>query len=107
MPGQLVFPTPNAYTSPFKKADGSYDWEAEMTYGWDLIDRQTVGSLAAFLIEPILSTGGIIELPKGYMKRLLAECRKREVLLIVDEAQTGCGRTGGETILLFCDFDID
>lgn len=38
--GQLVFPTPNAFRSPFRKPDGSYDWEAEMTYGWDLIDRR-------------------------------------------------------------------
>lgn len=40
MPGQLVFPTPNAFRSPFRDANGGYDWEAEMTYGWDLIDRE-------------------------------------------------------------------
>jgi hypothetical protein len=40
MPGQLVFPTPHALKSPFRMADGSYDWQAEMTYGWDMIDRK-------------------------------------------------------------------
>ncbi|KAM0748195.1 aminotransferase class-III [Meredithblackwellia eburnea MCA 4105] len=94
MPGQLTFPTPNAFRSPFRKPDGSYDWETEMTFGWDLIDRQTVGSLAAFIAEPILSTGGILELPVGYLKRLSEECKKRGILLILDEAQTGVGRTG-------------
>ncbi|KAL4898066.1 pyridoxal phosphate-dependent transferase [Aspergillus ambiguus] len=94
MPGQLAFPAPYAYRSPFRKADGSYDWETEMEFSWSMIDRQSVGSLAAFVLEPILSTGGILELPKGYLGRLRAECKKRGMLLIMDEAQTGVGRTG-------------
>lgn len=94
MPGQLAFPSPYAYRSPFRKADGSYDWETEMDYGWSMIDRQSVGSLAAFIMEPILSTGGILDLPQGYLKRMVAECRKRGMLVIMDEAQTGVGRTG-------------
>ncbi|EEP81811.1 2,2-dialkylglycine decarboxylase [Uncinocarpus reesii 1704] len=93
-PGQLSFPAPYAYRSPFRKPDGSYDWETEMDYGWSMIDRQTVGSLAAFVMEPILSTGGILELPKGYLSRMSHECKKRGMLVIMDEAQTGVGRTG-------------
>jgi len=59
-----------------------------------MVDAQSVGSLAAFIFEPILSAGGIIEPPPGYLQRLAAECRKRGMLLIADEAQTGLGRTG-------------
>ncbi|KAF2724154.1 PLP-dependent transferase [Polychaeton citri CBS 116435] len=94
MPGQLVFPAPYAYRSPFRKADGSYDWETELEFGWSMIDRQSVGSLAAFIMEPILSTGGILDLPDGYLKRMSIECKKRGMLIIMDEAQTGVGRTG-------------
>ncbi|PYI25868.1 PLP-dependent transferase [Aspergillus indologenus CBS 114.80] len=94
MPGQLAFPAPYAYRSPFRKPDGSYDWEIELDYGWSMIDRQSVGSLAAFIMEPILSTGGILDLPKGYLPRMVAECKKRGMLVIIDEAQTGVGRTG-------------
>ncbi|RAH50431.1 aspartate aminotransferase family protein [Aspergillus brunneoviolaceus CBS 621.78] len=94
MPGQLAFPAPYAYRSPFRKPDGSYDWETEMDYGWSMLDRQSVGSLAAFIIEPILSTGGILDLPHGYLPRMVAECKKRGMLVIMDEAQTGVGRTG-------------
>jgi 4-aminobutyrate aminotransferase-like enzyme len=94
MPGQLAFPAPYAYRSPFRKPDGSYDWEAEVDFGWAMIDRQSVGSLAAFIMEPILSTGGILELPEGYLRRMSDECKKRGMLLILDEAQTGVGRTG-------------
>jgi 4-aminobutyrate aminotransferase-like enzyme len=93
MPGQLAFPAPYAYGSPFQR-DGTYCWETEFDYGWSMVDRQTVGSLAAFIIEPVLSGGGIIELPRGYLTRLSAECKKRGIVLIVDEAQTGIGRTG-------------
>lgn len=94
MPGQLAFPAPYAYRSVFRKADGSYDWETEMDFGWAMIDRQSVGSLAAFILEPILSTGGILVLPQGYLARMAIECKKRGMLLILDEAQTGVGRTG-------------
>ena len=94
MPGQLAFPAPYPYRSPFRKPDGSYDWESELEFSWSMIDRQSVGSLAAFVMEPILSTGGILEPPKGYLQRMAQECRKRGMLLIMDEAQTGVGRTG-------------
>lgn len=94
MPGNLTLPTPNAYRSPFRRADGSYDWEAELDYGFAIVDAQSSGSLAACLIEPILSSGGIIEPPPGYLRRLSALCAERGMLLIADEAQTGIGRTG-------------
>ncbi|MEX0345633.1 MAG: aspartate aminotransferase family protein [Rhizobiaceae bacterium] len=92
-PGVLTLPTPHAYRSPFN-CDGFYDWRAELEYGWDIIDRQSTGHLAAILIEPVLSSGGIIELPEGYLAALAKKARDRRMLLILDEAQTGLGRTG-------------
>ncbi|MFC7329213.1 aspartate aminotransferase family protein [Marinactinospora rubrisoli] len=94
VPGNLTLPTPDAYRSPFRHADGSYDWEAELDYGFRLVDRQSSGGLAACVVEPILSSGGIIELPEGYLARLKEHCAARGMLLILDEAQTGLGRTG-------------
>ena len=69
---------------------GSRSW----TFGFQMVDRQSVGRLAAAIVEPILSSAGVIELPPGYLKALHAKCRERGMLLIVDEAQTGLGRTG-------------
>ncbi|WP_319447657.1 MULTISPECIES: aspartate aminotransferase family protein [unclassified Mycobacterium] len=94
MPGNLALPTPNAYRSPFRNSDGTYDWASELDYGFAMVDAQSSGSLAACLVEPILSSGGIIEPPPGYMRRLADLCAEREMLLIADEAQTGVGRTG-------------
>ncbi len=93
-PGNMTLPSPNAYRSPFRRADGSYDWEAELDYGFGLIDRQSSGGLAAALVEPILSSGGIIDPPAGYLAALKRRCEERGMLLIADEAQTGLGRTG-------------
>jgi 2,2-dialkylglycine decarboxylase (pyruvate) len=94
IPGNFTLPTPNAYRSPFRNADGTYDWQTELDYGFALIDRQSTGRLAACLVEPILSSGGIIEPPLGYLARLKQLCADRGMLLILDEAQTGLGRTG-------------
>jgi len=94
MPGNLTLPTPNAYRSPFRHADGTYDWRSELEYGFSAVDAQSSGSLAACLVEPILSSGGIIEPPPGYLRRLQELCAERGMVLIVDEAQTGIGRTG-------------
>lgn len=94
MPGNLTLPTPNAYRSPFRHQDGSYDWRSELEYGFAIVDAQSAGSLAACLVEPILSSGGIIEPPPGYLARLKELCVERGMLMVVDEAQTGVGRTG-------------
>ncbi|KAH8652349.1 pyridoxal phosphate-dependent transferase [Xylariales sp. PMI_506] len=94
MPGMLMLPQPNAYRSVFRKPDGSYDWQAELEYGWRMVDMQSVGSLAACIVEPIQSSAGMHVLPAGYLKALKRECEKRGMLLIVDEAQTGVGRCG-------------
>jgi len=50
--------------------------------------------VAAFIAEPILSSGGVIVPPEGYHKRCLEICRKHDVLYISDEVVTGYGRLG-------------
>lgn len=93
-PGNFIIPTPNAYRSVFRHADGSHDWQAELDFGFAMVDRQSVGSLAAFIAEPILGTGGLIAPPDGYFVALREKCEERGMLLIIDEAQTGMCRTG-------------
>ncbi|AZO36931.1 aminotransferase class III-fold pyridoxal phosphate-dependent enzyme [Mesorhizobium sp. M2A.F.Ca.ET.037.01.1.1] len=92
--GSLAIPAPNSFRPRFKHADGSLDWQTELDDAFDLVDSQSTGSLAAFVAEPILSSGGILELPQGYLAALQQKCRERGMLLILDEAQTGIGRTG-------------
>jgi ornithine--oxo-acid transaminase len=48
----------------------------------------------AFLVEPIQGEAGIIVPPEGYLREVAEICRENNVLLIVDEIQSGLGRTG-------------
>ena len=91
--GSYAIPAPYPYRLRFER-DGKFDWQAELDYAFDLIDRQSSGNLAAFIAEPILSSGGLIDLPLGYLAALKKKCSERGMLLILDEAQTGVGRTG-------------
>lgn len=94
MPGNFALSAPNAYRSRFLRDDGIYAWKDELEWGFELIDRQSTGSLAACIVEPIQSAAGMHILPAGYLKALKTECENRGMLLIVDEAQTAIGRSG-------------
>jgi len=50
--------------------------------------------VAAFLVEPIQGEAGVKVPPKGYLKKVREICTKYNVLMILDEIQTGFGRTG-------------
>ncbi len=62
------------------------------------IDERTV----AFLVEPVQGEAGIVVPPPGYLARCARICRRRGVLLVADEVQTGLGRTGR---FLACEHD--
>ena len=51
-------------------------------------------STAAILVEPIQGEGGVRSAPAGFLKALRALCDEKGLLLLVDEIQTGMGRTG-------------
>jgi 2,2-dialkylglycine decarboxylase (pyruvate) len=93
-PGAFVLPAPDSYRSRFIDDRGHYDWRTELEVGFELVDRQSTGALAACIMEPILSSGGVLEPPEGYVAALAEKCRERGMHLIFDEAQTGLGRTG-------------
>ncbi len=48
----------------------------------------------AILVEPVQGEGGVIPAPPGYLQELRDLCDRRDLLLMFDEIQTGCGRTG-------------
>ncbi len=70
--------------------------------GFDLIPHGDVASFkkvitpdtCAFIVEPIQGEGGILVPPVGYLKEIQTICKKNNILLILDEVQTGMGRTG-------------
>jgi 4-aminobutyrate aminotransferase-like enzyme len=52
------------------------------------------GPIAAILLEPIQGNGGVLVPPADFLPRLRKLCDRLDALLIVDEIQSGCGRTG-------------
>lgn len=60
----------------------------------ELIERLGADTVAGFIAEPVLGTGGITPPPEGYWQAVQAVLKKHDVLLIADEVVTGFGRTG-------------
>ncbi|MCV9934878.1 aspartate aminotransferase family protein [Boseaceae bacterium BT-24-1] len=60
----------------------------------ELIQAEGPETIAAFIGEPVLGTGGIVPPPAGYWAKIQAVLRKHDILLIADEVVTGFGRLG-------------
>lgn len=52
------------------------------------------GSVCAVMLEMVQGEGGVIPMDEGFVKGLAQLCREKDVLLLIDEVQTGIGRTG-------------
>ena len=67
----------------------------QVAYGdAESLGRAITPKTCAFLVEPIQGEAGIILPPEGYLRQVAAICREHNVLLMVDEIQSGLGRTG-------------
>ena len=99
MPGVEHAPYPNPYRNPFG-IDGYEEPEELENRVIDFIDRYMlktyvpVDNLAAFVVEPIQGEGGYIVPPKNFHKKLRKLADENDVLVVMDEVQTGFGRTG-------------
>ena len=86
-------PNPYCYRCPLGKKYPECDLScADMTE--DIIKTATSGRPGAFIAEPIQGNAGIVTPPAGYFKRIKEILAKYNTLLIIDEVQTGFGRTG-------------
>ena len=80
---------PDPYRGIFGDDTAAYLAEIDRT-----VQYATSGTLAGLIVEPIQGYGGIVELPAGYLKAATEKVRARGGVLIVDEVQSGFGRTG-------------
>jgi len=92
MPGVFVAPFPYAYR---------YGWDEEQTSQWCLEELEYLFTsqtapqeTAAILLESVIGEGGYIVPPASFMRGLRAICDRHGILLILDEIQSGFGRTG-------------
>ena len=61
---------------------------------YEALEKQLSDDTAAVILEPIQGEGGIILPPEDYLPKVQEICREKDILLILDEIQTGLGRTG-------------
>lgn len=91
--GVAFGPAPYCYRCPLKLNYPSCDLACAHALN-DVIRQQTAGDVAAFIIEPVLGEGGILTPPAEYLPIAARIFHEDGALLIVDEVQTGFGRTG-------------
>jgi 4-aminobutyrate aminotransferase len=92
-----VPPDPDAvflpYPNPFRP--GPDGVEQDVTACLDLAEQHLrTGAIACLIVEPILSDGGLIVPPDGFLARLHERCRRHGVPMICDEVKMGLGRPG-------------
>jgi 4-aminobutyrate aminotransferase len=92
MAGVFIAPYPYSY---------KYGWSDEQTTEWCLeeleflfLSQTAPNETAGILIEPVLGEGGYVVPPARFVKSLREICDKYGIMLIVDEIQSGFGRTG-------------
>lgn len=86
-------PNPYCYRCPMNKTPETCDLDCANAVE-DIISYATSGKVSAMIAEPIQGNAGIVVPPKGYFKRLKEILEVHDILLIVDEVQTGFARTG-------------
>ncbi len=94
------FSSENLYKENFGPFDGGFKI---IPYGSD-IEPYIDENICAVLVEPIQGEAGIITPPDGWIKKIQKSCKDNNILLMLDEIQTGMGRTGKD----FCfQYEID
>ena len=88
-----VFPLPDSFRGKYRGENSADSYAEEVQKQIDIIHskKRKVGAL---ILEPIISCGGQVELPEGFLSKAYKAVREAGGLCISDEIQTGCGRMG-------------
>src|SRR3569833_470059 len=92
MPGAVVAPFPQAYRYGWSEEEATRFALRELDYVLATVSPPQ--DTAAFIVEPVLGEGGYIPAPPGFLEGLRERADRHGGLLILDEVQTGFGRTG-------------
>jgi len=93
-PGTHMVPRPDVYRPIWAKPDGSIDTDRYIDFYREYLDKGTVHSVAAFVLEPIQGWGGSVMPPDDFFPKLRNLCDETGILLMADEVLTGMGRCG-------------
>lgn len=88
-----IIPLPDRFRGKYRGDNTAQSYTKEVQKQIDTVHSKG-RKVGAFIIEPIISCGGQIELPTGFLPLAYEKARKAGGLCISDEVQTGCGRMG-------------
>ncbi|MGB6153833.1 MAG: aminotransferase class III-fold pyridoxal phosphate-dependent enzyme [Pricia sp.] len=88
-----IFPLPDAFRGKYQGENTGERYAEEVRLQIDVIHKKGRG-LGGLIVEPIISCGGQIELPEGFLAKAYELVRAAGGLCISDEVQVGCGRVG-------------
>lgn len=88
-----IIPLPDAFRGKYRGENTGKTYAQHVQIQIDSIQKKG-RNLAGFIIEPIISCGGQVELPKGFLKEAYRVVRMAGGYCISDEVQVGCGRVG-------------
>ena len=94
VPGIFHIPAPYTYRNPFNEENPEILSEKCIQSLEALISSQGSDTIAAFVMEPIVGSGGVIVPPDSFMRKIRQICDKYGILLIADEVICAFGRTG-------------
>lgn len=89
----VTVPTPDCYRGPYRGADAGARYAAHVQEAIDILAKRGYKP-AAFVIDTIISSGGVVRPPAGYLKAASDIIQAAGGLLVADEVQPGFGRTG-------------
>ncbi|MEX5301014.1 acetylornithine transaminase [Kocuria sabuli] len=89
--GALALTAKEAYRAPFEPLPGGV---RHIPATVEALEEHLDGTVAALVVEPVQGEAGVRELPEGFLRRARELTREHGALLVVDEVQTGVGRTG-------------
>lgn len=88
-----IIPLPDTFRGKYTDKDATNKYAKEVLK--QIVKIKEKGrNVGAFIIEPIISCGGQVELPEGFLTKVYEYVRNEGGLCISDEVQTGCGRMG-------------
>jgi 4-aminobutyrate aminotransferase len=96
MPGVFMTPFPFWHSMGLSRDTPEDELVKAAVYQLELVLQQQTAptDTAAIFVEPLLGEGGYIPTPHAYLKALRAICDKHKIMLVIDEVQSGYGRTG-------------
>ncbi len=92
-PHVAAVPAPDVYRGQYRDEDAAERYAAEVRKAIKALNERGVG-FAAFIIDTIASSSGVVEPPQGYLAAVAEIVREAGGLFIADEVQPGLGRTG-------------